>query len=376
MPPNPEREPTPVQGQLTKTWEVSAFNRETNEWETTLNHAYDHQTADPADYAEYYGPVKPPTIKPSKRKTAQRLGEIGLVYGDGQVDFRRIIDPVTDEQRLEPLHHIPMHRLLLRLNADLRPNVTVNLGDFADMTALSDFPPDSDHFHKTLGLSMRWIHYFYAQMRVDNPEADHSEVDSNHAVRPKKQILKKMPALHDFVLPGEDRPMISYYRMANLAKLAINFYDGYGAAEKVYGEEHGPPIVFKHGNHSSATPGSTVRKEAAENPEVSVWRGHGHNYEQVMRTMRDGHQLFYIQEGTTCLNRGPVPGYHSAVGDTNNVLPNQQNHQNTISLFERHGSQYNIVRLGITPDNKVQYNGKEYDGNEPFEWEEDFSYDK
>ncbi|MEI7632637.1 MAG: hypothetical protein WCJ60_04975, partial [bacterium] len=35
----PNQEPT---GRLYKTWEVSAFNKTTEEWETTTNHGYDY----------------------------------------------------------------------------------------------------------------------------------------------------------------------------------------------------------------------------------------------------------------------------------------------------------------------------------------------
>jgi hypothetical protein len=362
MPPKPanrETSPEVHTGKLVKTWEVARGTGD-DEWDIVTLHAYDHAE----EAVETWEPVEPAKIRPTKLKRAKRASKFILAYGDGQVGFRRIVDAVTGEEELVPMHNEAVHNIIQQLNSEYRPETTVNLGDFADFPELSRFDADSDHFHKTLGPAMRYIHDFYAQMRADNPDARHVEVDSNHAVRIKKQILKHIPALHDFVRPGEDYAMMTYYYLANLGKLGIDFVSGYGAAEFVYGEEYEkPPIVFKHGTHSSSNPGATVRKESAENPEVNVVRGHGHKHEQVMRTMRNGHQLFYVQLGSACLNNGPVPGYASAVDDRNRPVKKQLNHQNTLAVIEDYqNGQYQVDVINVM-DGRAFYRGKEYNGN-------------
>jgi len=304
-------------------------------------------------------------ITPTRRKRAERIAKLILVYGDGQVGFRRIINPRTQEQELLPLHDEAAHNIIKQLNADLQPETTVNLGDFADFPEFSRFDPQDDHFHKTLTASMQYIHDFYAQMRADNPEAEHVEVDSNHAIRPRRMILKNLPGYYDFYRPGEEYPAGTYYSMANLEPLDIDFISGYGAAEYVYGEEYdAPPIVFKHGNHSSSTPGGTVRKEMQQNPEVNVIRGHGHKDEEVRHTTRQGWQLFYRQLGSTCLNRSNVPGYHSSISDQNRVVANQQDHQNSLLVIEDYqNGYYNINHINVM-DGVAHYDGKTYDGHE------------
>lgn len=204
------QEPTEAQKRLVRTWEVARGNAD-DEWDVITLHAYDHTP----ELNETFEPVEPAKITPTRKKRIQRLAKYILAYGDGQVDYRRIINPVTDEMELVPLHNVPMHNILKQFNARYRPETTVNLGDFADMAALSRFDPDSDHFHKTLAPSMRYIHDFYAQLVADNPDAHHVEVDSNHATRLKKQTLRNMPAMHDFVRPGEEYPMMTYYFLAN-----------------------------------------------------------------------------------------------------------------------------------------------------------------
>lgn len=352
----PSKAPT---GRLVKTWEVARGTQD-DEWDVQTLHAYDH-TGSILDYE----PVEPAKIRPTRAKRIQRASEFILVYGDGQVDYRRIIDPITDEQKLIPLHNVPMHRIIQQVNARYRPETTVNLGDFADMSALSRFDSDSDHFHKTLGPSLRYIHDFYAQLVTDNPDAHHIETDSNHAVRPKKQVLKNIPALHDFVIPGDDYPLMTYYRLANLGRLGIDFISGYGNAEYVRDEGVNNPIVFKHGTHSSSSPGATVRKESQENPDVNVIRGHGHGDQQIMVTRRDGSVLVYKQFGSSCDNSGPVPGYHSAVDDYNQpVRYHNKNHQNTFGMVEifQDGT-FNIDTITVI-NGITNYRGEVFNGNE------------
>lgn len=368
--PNPESNPEVQQGRLKSTWEV-AMRGEDGEWNTHTLHAYDHTE----NTVETYEPVEPAKIRPTKLKRAVRASKFILAYGDGQVDFRRIIDPVTGEQTMIPLHNVEMHRIIMQLNATLRPETTVNLGDFADMAALSRFSPDSDHFHKTLGPSLSWIHNFYAQFTADNPDASHNEVGSNHEARIKKQVLSNLPALHDFVRPGDSYPMMTYYHMANLGMLGINFISGYGNAEFVYGEDQGIPIVFKHGTHSSSNPGATVRKEAQENPEVHVVRGHGHAEEHVTMTDRRGRKHFYYMLGSACINNGPVPGYHSSVDDHNQPTTyHNRRHTNSFAVIEDYGNgeyQIDIVNVfrGV-----AHWRGQVFSGDVPYDWENNFGY--
>lgn len=312
----------------------------------------------------HYTPIEPAIIHPTTKERPARNSKLILVFGDGQVDYRRRIDPVTDEMEMIPLHDEAMHRVLQQINAELMPETIVNLGDFADMSSLSKFAADSDHFHKTLGPALRYIHDFYAQLRCDNPDSHIVETDSNHAIRPKKKVLNDLPALYDFVIPGEDYPMISYYRMANLGKLEIDFISGYGAAEFVYGEEYdAPPIVFKHGTIVSSVPGATVSKESKENPEVHMIRGHGHHDEEVRRTTRSGRQLIYKMLGSSCLNNGPVPGYDSAVDDFNRPVKKTTKHQNTFAIIEDFmNGHYTMTTIDVI-NGKAYYQGKEYDGN-------------
>jgi len=351
------------EGKLYKTWEVSAFNQQTQEWETATNHGYDY-TAGIEDIEEIFVPAEAARITPTKRKRAERIGKQILVFGDSQIGYHRLYDK-DGNHYLQPTHSEESLSVLTQINAQERPETIVNLSDTVDFAEFSRFDPASDSFHRTLGPSLQRAHNLYADLRGNNPDARIVETDSNHTIRPNKAVMKKMPELYGLILPGEDHPLMSYYRLANLGVLDIEFIPGYGAAEYVHGEEYGsPPIIFKHGTHSSASPGATVRKEAQQNPTTNVVRGHGHSYEHIAQTDRNGQVLHYMQLGTTCDTKGSVPSYHSAMDDFGHPVHTQENWQNQLLMiedFEDGTYNFNVIDIinGI-----ARFRGVTYDGNE------------
>ena len=382
MPPTPEKEPTPVEGQLDgrlyKTWEVSAFNRETNEWETTLNHAYEHNVN--LDPDELFPQVERSIIRPTKRRRKEDIPyEERLGYGDGQVDFRLIRDPRTTETKVVPLHNIPMHRIILQFNAHYQPNTTINGGDFGDFAAFSRFPKDSDHFDSSTTLAMQWIHDFYSQLVADNPNekfggtAVHTEAASNHTDRPRKQILDKMPHMYNFIRPGETYPAWTYPSMARLEELGIDVKSGYPHGGIVTGDEGYPQVLWKHGD---ITVKNAAAKEAELNPTINVIRWHNHREQYMKQTTREGNQMFYLILGSSCLNGSTVPGNRSAVDDFNQPVEyHNQSHVNSFLWHRDYGQgRYENITIDVV-DGKAYFDGMVWDGTQPYEWESKYGYD-
>lgn len=359
MPPQPEREPTLEDraGRLTKTWEVSAFNRETQEWETAVNHAY----AFGEDQLDDFEPAAPAKITPSRRKAPNREYRTLFVFSDAQIDYRRL-----DDGSLEPLHDERAMRVARLICRDVQPDEIINLGDTVDLAGLSRFKPDSDHFHRTLGPAFQRVHDMYAEYRADNPHAKIVEVDSNHNTRLRDFILKNMPQLYGVRQAGsgeEEYPVMTYPYLANLGHLGVEWISGYGAAEYIYGEEYGkPPIVFMHGK-TMVSGGSTALKESRDNAENHIVRGHGHRIEQHTRTNRAGQYLSSIMLGALCRIDGVVPGYHSAVNDRNEVVKKVQNWQNSVLVVNDYGGDYEFRTIQIR-DGLAYFDGKLYNGEE------------
>lgn len=347
------------------TWEMGSKDADGNPQVTILRGiTFNPRLEAEKNLVETYEPAQPAKITPTRRRRQERVGKKILAFADTQIGYRRIIDPRTDEEVLMPIHSEPMLSIIQQLNADIMPELTVNLSDTIDLSELSRFDPDSDSFHRTLGPSFQRVHDFYAQLIADNPDGRYIEVDSNHTARPTKALLKKMPELYGFTLPGEDYPLITYYRLADLGSLGIDFRSGYGGAKYVHGEEYdAPPIIFKHGNTASSVPGANVRKEQQQNPDAHVVRGHGHSYEAIAHTTREGRQLYYYQIGAACLNSGPVPSFQSSVDDFGFPVETTHNWQNQLAVitdYEDGSYQFDIIDVfkGV-----ARYNDTTYDGN-------------
>lgn len=360
------------EGRLYKTWETSAFNKETQKWETATNHGYEYSPAPEEQVDDLFPQVEASTIRPTKRKRPERAYELREGYGDGQVDFRLVRDPRTMETTVIPTHNVPMHRIILQMNAYYMPNTTVNGGDFADFAGSSRFPADSDHFNGSMTLAMQWIHDFYSQMVADNPNAEHVEVASNHADRPRKKVLAVAPEFYNFRRPGEDYPAWTYYSMARLGELGIKHISGYPNGEYITGDEGYPQVLWKHGDFVG---NGAVYKEADKNPTINVIRWHNHGERQIKRTTRDGAQLFYLILGSSCLNGGPVPAYRNSIDDLNQpVSYHNQDHVNSFVMHKDYGQgRYENITVDVV-DGKAYYDGYEWDGTQPYEWERKYGY--
>lgn len=339
---------------LTKTWEVSAFDREKGEWTTTENRAYEEVPEVAAWQAEAA------RITPSRRKPVERDYHSLVVFGDAQIDYRRVLDHDTGREELVPIHDERALKLARYVCRDLRPDVIVNLGDTVDLAALSRFKPDSDHFFRTVGPSFQRVHDFYAGLRADNPEARIVEVDSNHNTRLKDNVLKNIPALYNVTRPGEDDyPVLSYPYMANLKPLGVEWVSGYHNAEFRYKDD----LVFIHGMMSVSN-GSTAAKLARANQDRNIVQGHAHRAESFHRTDRSGRVLGAFVCGALCRTTGEVPSYHSAVDDLGQTLKYQENWQQSLMHIKDYGDgQYQFDHILIR-DGRAIYNGKVYDGNE------------
>ena len=347
MPPTPEKEPTPTEGQLYKTWEVSAFNRETNEWETTLNHAYEHNTN------EFEYQAEPARITPSRAKAPTREHKVYFAYGDAQIDYRNI------DGELIPIHDERAINVALQLAKALRPELIVNLGDNVDLSNLSRFKKDSDHFFRTLAPSFQRAHDIYAQLRSDNPDAQIVEVSSNHEVRLRDTILQHIPNLYDVRRANEEKekyPVMSYPYMANLERVGVDWIGGYGAAEFVINDD----LAFRHGRETGNRTQSAASQIMRNHPETNNVHGHAHEMSTAYKTTRAGRLLASVAVGAVCRTDGVVPSYHNAVDDLNQPVKKQEQWQQGVLAIHDYGQgRYDFRHIPIV-DGTAFYEGKEY----------------
>lgn len=334
---------------LKNTWEVSAFDRDKGEWTSTLNHSWEENNG------SSYPQAVPARITPSRRKPVERDHKSIFVFGDAQIDYRRVLDHETGLEELVPIHDERALKIARYICRDLHPDTIVNLGDTVDLSALSRFKPDSDHFHKTLGPSFQRVHDMYAGLRADNPDARIVEVDSNHNTRLKDNLLKNIPAMYGVRQAGsDDYPVMTYPYLTNLKHVGVEWISGYGSAEFNYADD----LAFIHGTMATSN-NSTAAKLSKENPDRNIVQGHAHRAETYHRTDRRGKQLGAYVVGALCRTTGEVPSYHSAVDDLGQPVKYQENWTQSVMHIRDYGDQYQFDHILIN-DGVAHYGGKEY----------------
>lgn len=368
MPPAPEREPIPNEDILaqhgltapdgaTISYHIGYIKNSDGEIEYTkpLPSVHPQQLGQRQQLSDFISQADPVKINRSRRRPVQRDHKLIFAFSDSQIDYREYdgeMHPIHDERALNVVNMMCEH---------YRPDTIVNLGDTVDLSALSRFDKDSDHFDHSMQPAFNRVHALYAGLRADNPQSRIIEVDSNHNTRLKKFMLKNAGQLYGLRQAGtDDYPAMTYPFLANLNAVGVEWVSGYGSAEFVYGEEYGaPPIIFKHGSLVGA---NVAGKELAQNPEVHTVRGHTHRPEMAHRTMRNGHYLTSMIVGVTCSITGDVPSVHSAVDDRNQVVRNQEQWQQGVAMITDYMDgtyQFDniLIRNGV-----AKYNGRIFDG--------------
>lgn len=325
-----------------------------------VHRLYKHSTKtrpNPLDTLEELVPATPARITPTRRLAPKRDHRVYVAMGDCQIDFRRL-----DDNSLEPLHDENAMRVARLICSDLRPDEIVNLGDHVDLSALSRFAPDSDHFFRTMTPAFQAAHDWYAGLRADNPQAKLVEVSSNHEIRLRNWVLKNMPQVYGFMRPGaeEEYPVMTYPYLANLAHVGVDFIGGYEAAEYHIGGN--ADLIARHGRETSSN-GTVASKIMKNFPETNNIHGHSHEMGTATKTLRNGKILSSVAVGALCRTDGVVPGYHSAVDDLNQPVHRQQNWQQSIlAVYDYGNGRYQFDHIPIV-NGTAYYLGKEYDAN-------------
>jgi hypothetical protein len=335
-------------------WDVITSNPNDPE-NPVVTRAYKHSIKrEPLQETEEWSPATPAKISPSRKKGIQRDHRVYFVFGDAQIDYRRM-----DDNELIPLHDERAMRVARMICRDLQPDEIVNLGDNVDLSSLSRFKADSDHFHRTLGPSFQRAHDYYAELRSENPTAKIVEVSSNHEVRLRDWVLKNMPQVYGLKRPGEeDYPVMTYPYLTNLKAVGVDWIGGYGAAEYEIGGND--DLIARHGRETSSN-GTTASKIMKNYPETNNIHGHSHEMGVSYKTLRSGRLLASVAVGALCKTDGTVPGYHSAVDDHNRPVHRQQNWQNGVLAIYDYDGQYQFDQIPIV-DGKAFYQGRQYNG--------------
>jgi hypothetical protein len=343
---------------IAKSWDVSAFNRETNEWETKRNYSYDHLAEEVTWQAEAA------IITPNRRKPVKRDYESIFVFSDAQIGYRNVLNRETGQSEHIPIHDERKMATARQLADAIRPNKIINLGDTIDLAEFSRFDPDSDHFNNgTFEHALQRVHDMYAEYRSDHPDAEIEEVSSNRNERFNNVILKKFPQAYNVRRANDTSayPVMSYPYMANLEHVRVNFAEGYPVGEHIIPRIGRAALRFAHGTETSSGMSSAASKAMKAHPETNNFQGHDHKDSEAWHTLLSGEQVGTWVIGALCNSMGLVPGRNSAVTSGGEPVRYQQNWTSSVAeirLYE--DGEMEVNRIMINADGTARYDGKVY----------------
>lgn len=300
-------------------------------------------------------PLKVFTTKPSPKKV--RSERVAVSVADQQIDYR-----LHRDGTITPTHDPRAMDVALQITKDIQPDLIVSGGDEIDLSRLSRFKPDSVHFMSPQNLRMGVLgtHSYFAQMRRDNQNADIKMLSSNHAERWINFFMNVAPEITE-VRPADDPeglPLVSLERALGLKALEVDYIAGYDAAVLPINDR----LVTIHGN-KSVNNGSTAHKYLDEFLDQSVLFNHTHRIERAMKSHK-GRIIQAMSSGCLASVMGSVSSFHNAVDTMGEVVPQQENWQNGMSVihYTEGNGPFTVEQILIDHNDgyKAIYNGKEY----------------
>lgn len=339
---------------LKNTWEVSAFNRETNEWTTTENRSWEH--VEEQETPNFLSTAAPTIIRPSRARPKARKNRLLMDVPDIQFGYRRLPDG-----SLRALHDEGGLDMVLQISREEQPTDIILGGDELDLPELSKYPADSRHFIDTLQISIDGLHQFLAQLRAENPNARIRSLDSNHIRRIGNTMIKHaMPlfGVRQANMP-DSWPVMTYPHLLRLDELEIEFVSGYPAVEAVINDR----LTAIHGDRANAR-GSTA-SQYLQYRERSLLFHHTHRRESLERTTPSGRVISAFSFGHLTDNTGPVPHVGSSVSDKGDVIEHTMNWQKGIGFveFDEGDKPFNTIPIPFHEEKDglvAMLNGKEY----------------
>lgn len=336
----PEQEP-----RLTKTWEVSAFDRVNNEWTTTLNHAFDHTPDELADLVPI-STAAPTRITPTKRVKPSRHDEVSVIIPDIQIGWHGD-EPFHDERAMS------LAQIAIR---ELQPDNVVFLGDSLDLPSLSRYE-QRPAWQQTVQQSVDRFHSYLAQTRANAPDAKIVSITGNHEDRFRKAIMKNNAELLGLKQAGsEGLGVLTLEHLLRLGELEVQHVDGYPNGRYFLEDNlqamHG--YIVRGGGRTAAA--------VANREDVSTLFGHIHRIEKATRTIpsRNGARFVMAASfGTLARIGGHVPGRGFATDENEEVVSGYDNWQQGFGVVQHNTHSHQVDQIHIE-DGSFNLYGERY----------------
>jgi hypothetical protein len=324
---------------LTKTWDVSAFDRVNNEWTTTQNHAYDTTPEVTPDM--FINQAQPTVIRPGRRVRGVPEGDRLLFIGDHQFPF-------TDPRKLA-LAQIAIQ--------EIQPTEITFMGDELDLPLHGKWERRQE-WAGTTQTAIDQFHEYLAQTRANAGKETKILVhDGNHTARLETDIRKMNGELLGIRQANSELGVLTIPFLLRLAELDIEWVGGYPNDN----HWHRPALLSHHGVGGRGRNG--MMTQAISRVNYSVVNGHGHGAELVFRTFMgqggDPETVFGMNTGTMANTNGNIPSGSYSTDEHGNVTRQIPNWQSAVGVVYSDEDTLRPYLLPITQDG-IDIHGKLY----------------
>lgn len=163
---------------------------------------------------------------------------------------------------------------------EFSPTHIIQVGDILDCYTLSDFEQDparKESFNDERNATVSWL----SERRQKHPDSIFAVLEGNHEERLRRQVLKRMPGLHD--LPELSIPSLLKFAPLNIRHYRSDGFVGWG-------------MRIKHGN-STAKYAANVELNKHWSDGIS---GHTHRKMEATFTTAEGHTYTWRSLGHCC----------------------------------------------------------------------------
>lgn len=257
-----------------------------------------------------FAPIKPVRLaEPTPRFTAVSRAhpydrmKTCLVIPDSQNGFYR-----KPDGSLDPMHDPQCWDLAHQLNANIKPDTIVLLGDMLDLAEWSDKYTSSPDMAYTTQATINDLASALGRLRRDNPNARIVYLEGNHEKRFQLAILNNLKAAYGLRKANDVSPhdTFSLPYLLGLDELGIEYRGTYPDSSYYLNDV----LEFGHGTIVRGGGGETA-KAVLKDMDHSYCYGHIHRHEMRCHTVhkRDGSQAVRMafSPGTIARIDGAVP---------------------------------------------------------------------
>lgn len=327
-------------GELQRTWEAAAFDREKGEWVHTTLHSYDNTT--PEEIPDFINQAAPTRINPTRRQRPEADAETLVFFGDTH-------HPFQDRRK------IALANLAVR---ELMPRVVTYVGDDLDNANWSRFESRAEWRDST----QRGIDEFSAQLAQTRADigADGEIVvhEGNHNIRFARELRQYNAEIIGIKRANaeEELGVLTMEFLLRCDEIGVQYISGYPEAEYW----HSDTLRSFHGHRTAS--GNLVTVKELKDATVNQVHGHTHQAGIAYRTFRNGKEdtTIWGMEVGTFADPEQIPSGKFSTTENGNVLRQLHDWQYGLGVVHRTEDGLEIPQFIPITDDGILLEGKWY----------------